>query len=96
MTSGPGTDWRMRSWWSCCLWDEETFLAKTAGSAIRRIGYERWLRNVAVALGNAPRSDAVINALLQRRDYPVATGAGTRGLGAAATRRYASLRKCSR
>jgi len=35
------------------LWDEKTFLAKTAGSAIRRIGYQRWLRNVAVALGNA-------------------------------------------
>jgi len=52
------------------LWDEATFLAKTAGSAIRRIGYERWLRNVAVALGNAPRSDAVINALLQRRSFP--------------------------
>jgi epoxyqueuosine reductase len=52
------------------LWDEEMFLAKTAGSAIRRIGYERWLRNVAVALGNAPSSDAVISALLQRRDFP--------------------------
>jgi len=52
------------------LWDEEMFLAKTSGSAIRRIGYERWLRNVAVALGNAPSSDAVINALLQRRHYP--------------------------
>ncbi len=52
------------------LWDEETFLTKTEGSAIRRIGYERWLRNVAVALGNAPHSDAVINALLQRRDFP--------------------------
>jgi len=52
------------------LWDEEMFLAKTSGSAIRRIGYERWLRNVAVALGNAPSSDAVINALLQRRDFP--------------------------
>ncbi len=52
------------------LWDEETFLAKTAGSAIRRIGYERWLRNVAVALGNAPRSDAVVNALLQRQNFP--------------------------
>jgi len=52
------------------LWDERTFLAKTEGSAIRRIGYERWLRNVAVALGNAPRSDTVINALSQRRDFP--------------------------
>lgn len=54
------------------LWDEETFLAKTAGSAIRRIGYERWLRNVAVALGNAPRSEAVVNALLHRRAHPSA------------------------
>jgi len=52
------------------LWDEQTFLAKTEGSAIRRIGYECWLRNVAVALGNAPRSDTVINALSQRRDFP--------------------------
>ena len=34
-------------------WDEETFLTKTEGTAIRRIGYERWLRNIAVALGNA-------------------------------------------
>jgi epoxyqueuosine reductase len=54
------------------LWDEATFLARTAGSAIRRIGYERWLRNVAVALGNAPRSEAVVNALLQRRAHPSA------------------------
>jgi epoxyqueuosine reductase len=52
------------------LWDEATFLARTEGSAIRRIGFERWLRNVAVALGNAPRSDVVINALLQRLTYP--------------------------
>jgi epoxyqueuosine reductase len=52
------------------LWDEATFLATTEGSAIRRIGYERWLRNLAVALGNAPRTDPVINALLQRRHYP--------------------------
>ncbi len=52
------------------LWDEDMFLAKTEGSAIRRIGYERWLRNLAVALGNAPRSDAVVNALLHRQHYP--------------------------
>ncbi|HEY6131070.1 MAG TPA: tRNA epoxyqueuosine(34) reductase QueG, partial [Halioglobus sp.] len=52
------------------LWDEDTFLANTEGSAIRRIGYERWLRNLAVALGNAPRTDAVINALLQRCNDP--------------------------
>jgi len=54
------------------LWDEETFLAKTSGSAIRRIGYERWLRNIAVGLGNAPRSENVVNALWQRRDHPSA------------------------
>ena len=52
------------------LWDEATFLAKTEGSAIRRIGHERWLRNLAVALGNAPKSDAVIGALLSRRNDP--------------------------
>ena len=54
-------------------WDEETFLARTAGSAIRRIGHVRWLRNIAVALGNAPRSDAVRRALAGRRDHPSAT-----------------------
>ena len=37
-------------------WDEPTFLDKTAGSPIRRIGYENWLRNLAVGLGNAPQS----------------------------------------
>jgi len=49
------------------LWDEQTFLKNTEGSAIRRIGYRRWLRNVAVALGNAPRSDAIVRALNSRR-----------------------------
>ena len=52
------------------LWDEATFLAKTEGSAIRRIGYERWLRNLAVALGNAPSSAAVIAAAAARGDFP--------------------------
>ena len=51
-------------------WDEATFLEKTEGSAIRRIGYERWLRNLAVGLGNAPTSDEVIAALESRRGYP--------------------------
>ncbi len=50
-------------------WSEAEFLDKTRGSAIRRIGYERWLRNVAVALGNAPRSPAVIAALRQREHH---------------------------
>lgn len=49
-------------------WDEQTFLDKTEGSAMRRIGHEQWLRNVAVGLGNARTSDAVIAALRSRRD----------------------------
>lgn len=51
-------------------WSEDTFLKKTEGSAIRRIGYECWLRNIAVALGNAPKDDGIIQALLLRRDHP--------------------------
>ena len=51
-------------------WSEAQFLERTAGSAIRRIGYERWLRNIAVALGNASRSEAVIVALNCRADHP--------------------------
>ena len=56
----------------CFLWSETEFLAKTRGSAIRRIGYECWLRNVAIALGNAPTSTPVVNALKQRQDNPAA------------------------
>lgn len=51
-------------------WSEEEFLRKTEGSAIRRIGYECWLRNVAVALGNAPTSAQIIGALASRREHP--------------------------
>lgn len=51
-------------------WSEETFLKKTAGSAIRRIGYEAWLRNIAVALGNAQPTPEIIQALSNRLDYP--------------------------
>jgi epoxyqueuosine reductase len=47
-------------------WSEEEFLKRTEGSAIRRTGYEGWLRNVAVALGNAPTSDEVVSALKSR------------------------------
>ncbi len=47
-------------------WSEETWLAKTEGSAIRRIGYQQWLRNIAVALGNAESSDEVVDALTAR------------------------------
>jgi epoxyqueuosine reductase len=52
------------------LWDEETFLLKTEGSAIRRIGHQRWLRNLAVALGNAPTSAPLLSALRQRSQHP--------------------------
>ena len=52
------------------LWDEETFLRKTSGSAIRRIGYILWLRNLAVALGNAPTSEEILNALKVRLNFP--------------------------
>ena len=54
----------------CFGWDEATFLDRTEGSAIRRIGHERWLRNIAVALGNAPSSPEVITALRARAGHP--------------------------
>lgn len=47
-------------------WDEDTWLQKTEGSAIRRLGYRRWLRNIAVALGNAASSPDVLAALAAR------------------------------
>jgi epoxyqueuosine reductase len=50
-------------------WDETTFLKLTEGSAIRRLGHTRWLRNIAVALGNAPSSNAVITALQNRLNH---------------------------
>jgi epoxyqueuosine reductase len=50
-------------------WTAEEFERRLEGSAIRRIGHERWLRNIAVALGNAPRSEAVVAALAKRRDH---------------------------
>lgn len=48
-------------------WNEEKFLRITEGSAIRRIGYLRWLRNISVALGNAPYQDSIILALQEKR-----------------------------
>lgn len=51
-------------------WSEEEFLSRTEGSPLRRAGYERWLRNLAVGLGNAPGSIAVIEALELRREHP--------------------------
>ena len=49
-------------------WTESTWLEKTQGSAIRRIGYATWLRNIAVALGNAKTTPEVIAALEARAD----------------------------
>jgi len=51
-------------------WSEAQFLERTRGSAIRRIGYERWLRNIAVGLGNAPTSPALLESLQSRAQHP--------------------------
>ena len=51
-------------------WDQAMFETKLAGSAIRRIGYAQWLRNIAVGLGNAPFSNETIQALRARADDP--------------------------
>ena len=53
-------------------WSESEFHERLAGSAIHRIGYERWLRNLAVGLGNAPSGERVIDALRARVDHPSA------------------------
>lgn len=45
-------------------WDEETFLNKMQGSAIRRIGHEQWQRNLIIAMGNAPYRQAIVSALV--------------------------------
>lgn len=52
------------------MWSEEQFLKRTQGSPIRRTGYERWLRNLAVGLGNAPSTIPVLEALKARLEYP--------------------------
>lgn len=52
------------------MWTEEQFLKRTQGSPMRRTGYERWLRNIAVGLGNAPSTIPVLEALKARLDDP--------------------------
>ena len=52
------------------LWTEVEFLKYTEGSPIRRVGYERWLRNLAIGLGNAPSTENIIQALESRMEYP--------------------------
>lgn len=50
-------------------WSEDEWLRKTEGSAIRRIGYHQWLRNIAIALGNAATTPAVLSALQARKEF---------------------------
>lgn len=52
------------------LWTGTEFLKKTEGSAIRRLGHERWLRNIAIALGNSPADAAIETALLKQVNHP--------------------------
>lgn len=51
------------------LWTEAEFLSRHSGSAIYRIGYVQWLRNIAVALGNAPKSDRIVAVLESRAGH---------------------------
>jgi epoxyqueuosine reductase len=53
-------------------WTAAEFDERLRGSPIRRIGHARWLRNIAVALGNAPTDPAIVTALEARRDDPAA------------------------
>ena len=50
-------------------WTEVEYLKKTEGSALRRCGYEGWLRNIAVALGNTKPSDAIRDALIKKSNH---------------------------
>ncbi len=50
-------------------WDEKTFQKNLEGSPIRRIGHEQWLRNISIAMGNAPYSTSIITALEMRKDF---------------------------
>jgi epoxyqueuosine reductase len=65
-------DFRVRNGLDCAelaelfAWTEEEFKQRMAGSAILRIGYERWLRNLAVGLGNAPGNERALAALRSR------------------------------
>ena len=53
-------------------WDEKNFSTRTRGSTLSRLGYERWLRNLAVGLGNAPQDKKVAQALHSRLNHPSA------------------------
>ena len=51
-------------------WTAEEFDARMQGSPIRRIGYERWLRNIAVGLGNAPSAPEIVSSLRKKQNHP--------------------------
>lgn len=51
-------------------WSEDEFLRRTEGSAIRRIGHRCWMRNIAIALGNATSSSEVLQALTAQANHP--------------------------
>jgi len=63
----PRADLSDRTLLELFSWDEQTFLSKTEGSAIRRIGHECWQRNISIALGNSDYSQKTIGALRARR-----------------------------
>ena len=62
------TAWTARRWSSCSPGPKPSSTSACSGSPIRRIGYERWLRNLAVGLGNAPTSPEVVKALQSRKN----------------------------
>ena len=66
----PGHNLDNRELSELFLWTEVEFLKYTEGSPIRRVGYERWLRNLAIGLGNAPSTENIIQALESRMEYP--------------------------
>lgn len=66
----PRTPLRNRPLTELFAWSEADFLAHTSGTAIRRIGHERWLRNVAIALGNGPAHQEALQALMNRQQHP--------------------------
>ena len=80
-TSPSGTASTARGLVELFAWSEAEWQARTAGSALRRAGYEGWLRNVAVALGNAPADARVVAALEARADDASRDRARARTLG---------------
>ena len=76
-------------------WDEATFHARTVGMAVRRVSYQQWLRNLAVAAGNAPLDPAIVAGLRQRRPSAPEMGARAHRLGTGASARGRPLTRSS-